>query len=145
MPRVGMIKVLLTLATALGFASVTLGQQAPTITHTPPANTDPTSGVQMYRSYCAVCHGVDGTGNGPAAPALKRVPSDLTQLAKKNGGQFPDFRVSNIITGDAAVTAHGSREMPMWGDVFRTLQRDDMVVKLRVHNLVDYLASIQQK
>jgi len=134
-----------TLVALLGFASVTYAQQTPTITHTAPTNTDPTSGIQMYRTYCAVCHGVDGTGNGPAAPALKIAPPDLTQLAKKNGGQFPRFRVSNIVTGDAVVTAHGSREMPTWGDVFRSLQRDDMIVKLRVQNLVNYIASIQQK
>ena len=99
----------------------------------------------MYRAYCAVCHGLDGKGNGPAAPALKQTLPDLTLLAKKNGGQFPTFRVSNIITGDAHIIAHGSREMPMWGDLFRDIQRNDAMVKLRVHNLVDYLVSIQQK
>lgn len=98
----------------------------------------------MYRTYCAVCHGLDGKGSGPAVPALKQKLPDLTLLSKKNGGEFPAFRVSNIIQGDAVVTAHGSKEMPMWGDVFRVLKRDEAVVKLRVHNLSQYIASLQQ-
>jgi mono/diheme cytochrome c family protein len=126
-------------------APCTWSQQGPTITRGPAPDTDPTSGVQMYRVHCAVCHGVDGKGNGPAAPALKQPPSDLTQLSKKNGGKFPDFRVANVIEGDSVLPVHGSREMPIWGDVFRSIQRDDPVVKLRVHNLTQYIASLQQK
>jgi mono/diheme cytochrome c family protein len=99
----------------------------------------------MYRAHCAVCHGLDGKGNGPAAPALKQLPSDLTQLSKKNGGKFPDFRVANVIQGDSVLVAHGSRDMPMWGDIFRSIQRNDPVVTLRVHNLTEYIASLQQK
>jgi mono/diheme cytochrome c family protein len=122
-------------------------QQQPTIEHVPAPNVDPTSGVQMYHAYCAVCHALDGKGDGPAAPALKRQPPDLTLLAKKNGGQFPTFRVSNIIMGegDTIIPAHGSRDMPMWGDIFSDIQRNDAIIKLRVHNLTEYLASIQQK
>lgn len=99
----------------------------------------------MYRAYCAVCHGLDGKGSGPAASALKQRLPDLTLLSKKNGGKFPDFRVTGVIQGDAAIAAHGSRDMPMWGDVFRDLKRDESTVTLRVHNLTQYLASIQQK
>jgi hypothetical protein len=81
----------------------------------------------------------------PAAPALKQSPSDLTQLSKKNGGKFPDMRFATIVQGDSVVPAHGSRDMPMWGDIFRSIQRDDALVKLRVHNLAEYVASLQQK
>lgn len=132
-------------ALVLCVTSTAYSQQKPIIKHVPPPDTNPTSGAEMYHAYCAVCHGVDGKGNGPAAPALRRTPPDLTLLTRKNGGQFPTFRVSNIITGDAAVAAHGSREMPMWGDVFRTIQGDEEIVKLRVHNLVEYIVSLQQK
>jgi mono/diheme cytochrome c family protein len=117
-------------------------QQKPMIEHAPPPYSDPTSGSEMYRTYCAVCHGLDGKGDGPAAAALKRMPPDLTLLAKKNGGDFPTFRVSNIITGYTAYAAHGSREMPMWGYAFR---ENDAMVKLRIHNLIQYLGSLQQK
>jgi hypothetical protein len=66
-------------------------------------------------------------------------------LSKKNNGEFPIFRVTNIIQGDTVVTAHGSSEMPMWGDVFCGLRRDETVVRLRVHNLAKYIASLSQK
>jgi len=115
------------------------------IKEVPAPDIDPASGVQMYRAYCAACHGLDGKGHGPAAPALKEPLQDLTLLSKKNGGEFPMFRVSNIIKGDSEIVAHGSRDMPMWGDVFRELKRDESVVTLRVHNLARYIESMQQK
>ena len=52
------------------------------IRHVPVKATSPASGPEMYTSYCAVCHGLDGKGNGPAAEALKVPPPDLTALAK---------------------------------------------------------------
>jgi mono/diheme cytochrome c family protein len=118
--------------------------QKPRIEQTSPRYTDPSSGVEMYRTYCAVCHGVDGKGNGPAAPALKQALPDLTLLSTNNRGTFPSFRVSNVIQGDAEIAAHGSKEMPMWGDAFRAINRDESLVKLRVHNLTQYLTSIQK-
>jgi mono/diheme cytochrome c family protein len=129
--------------------SVSLGvagyaQDRTAVKHSPAPNTDPASGVEMYRTYCAVCHGLDGKGNGPAAAALKQALPDLTLLSKKNGGEFPMFHVSNVIQGDSVIAAHGSKDMPMWGDVFRELKRDESVVKLRVHNLAQYIASLQQ-
>jgi mono/diheme cytochrome c family protein len=130
---------------ALGLSVSAFPQQTPTVTRGPAPPTTPTSGVEMYHSYCAVCHGLDGRGNGPAAPALKQQPPDLTQLSRKNGGKFPDFRIANVIQGDSLPIAHGSRDMPVWGDVFRSMQRDDTMVKLRVHNLTEYVASLQQK
>jgi len=135
----------LVLFLVVSFTLSALPQQKPTITRGPAQQTDPTSGVEMYLSHCAVCHGPDGKGNGPAAPALKQSPSDLTQLSKKNGGKFPDMRFATVVQGDSVVPAHGSRDMPMWGDIFRSLERNDAIVKLRVHNLAEYVASLQQK
>jgi len=92
------------LVVMVSFALVGYSQlQKPTIKQTSPQYTDPTSGLEMYRTYCAVCHGVAGKGNGPAAPALRQAPPDLTLLSKKRGGEFPSFRVSNIIQGDAEI------------------------------------------
>lgn len=119
--------------------------QQPEIKRVPPENTPITSGAEMFRTYCAVCHGVDGKGNGPAVPALARQPPDLTQLTRKNGGKFPTFIVSNVILGDEFIAAHGSRDMPMWGDVFRSKNRDESAIKLRMHNLTEYIESLQQK
>jgi len=103
------------------------------------------SGAEMYRTYCASCHGVDGKGAGPAASALKKAVPDLTQIAKRNKGKFPDFRVTHIIDGYEVEAAHGSRDMPVWGDYFRSKKRDDAIVLLREHNLTEYIRSIQQK
>ncbi len=101
------------------------------------------SGVEMYKTWCASCHGVQGKGDGPAAAALKKPPVDLTQLAKKNGGKFPTEKVRNYIDGTDEVAAHGSRDMPVWGSFFRRLGVDD--VTYRVVTLANYVASIQAK
>lgn len=110
-----------------------------------PAVTPVTVGQEMFRAYCASCHGLDAKGNGPASPALRNRPPDLTQLSKRNGGKFPSVRVATIIQGDQFITAHGSREMPIWGEAFRNVNRDEALAKLKVHNLTLYIESVQQK
>jgi len=108
--------------------------------------TDPTSGVAMYKAYCASCHGAEGRGDGPAAPALKTPPTDLTRLAAGNGGKFPDAHVVQVIKGDVTTAAHGNKDMPVWGPVFLGMgQRSTAQVQLRISNLVKYLESIQQR
>lgn len=102
------------------------------------------SGAASFKAYCAQCHGVSGRGDGPAAKALKVMPADLTTLAKRNGGRFPDVAVKQVINGDIDNPVHGSREMPMWGQVFRSVE-DPSVVELRVFNLVKYLEEMQLK
>ena len=108
--------------------------------------TSPGSGQGMFREYCAVCHGAEGRGDGPAANALKKRPADLTQLARKNNGKFPEVHVMNFITGEEAIAAHGTRDMPMWGELFRTLSPSDQAVpKIRVNVLAEYIKSIQAR
>jgi mono/diheme cytochrome c family protein len=100
----------------------------------------------MFMTYCVACHGKDGKGGGPAAAALKRTPSDLTTLAARNGGKFPELRVYAAIHGDGEVVAHGSKEMPVWGEVFQSMSRDSGAGKqMRVANLTAYIKSIQAK
>lgn len=100
----------------------------------------------MFNAYCASCHGQDGKGNGPAAPALKTPPADLAQLTLKNGGKFPELQVAQAIKGDWMTAAHGSKEMPVWGPVFLYLaHHDPAAMQLRVRNLTKYIESIQQK
>lgn len=140
--------ILIGLSLTAGLAFFGYAQQRADIKHVPTSDTNPASGAQMYRTYCAVCHGLDGKGSGPAASALKKPIPDLTLLSKKNHGEYPDFKVTNVIQGDynaPVITAHGSKDMPMWGDVFDTLKPDEGVVKLRIHNLTEYIRSLQQK
>jgi len=99
-------------------------------------------GVDSFKAYCAVCHGDRAKGDGPAATALKKAPADLTTIAKRNG-KFSAADVENTITGQSVMASHGSRDMPIWGPVFRSLSSDDAVAKLRVANLVDYIKGIQ--
>lgn len=108
--------------------------------------TSPASGREMYMEYCAVCHGKDAKGGGPAASELKRTPPDLSTLAKRNGGKFPYTEVSNTLRFGTTVPAHGSREMPIWGRLFGSLNTShDVEVHQRVVNLTNYLASVQTK
>jgi len=116
------------------------------IKHVPAKATSPASGQEMYTAYCAVCHGSDGKGGGPAAEALKVPPPDLTTLARKNGGKYPSDRVASAIQGDLHLPAHGSKEMPVWGNLFwRMSQGHASEVQLRVTNLNNYGESLQAK
>lgn len=111
-------------------------------TQLPPAYVP--SGKQMYREYCAACHGSDGKGHGPAAPSLRTHPSDLTTLAKRRGGTFPVDYVTNVLQFGLGFSAHGSTEMPVWGPLFRYIENyNEAAVRQRIKNLCDFLESIQ--
>jgi mono/diheme cytochrome c family protein len=118
-------------------------QPAPRIKYATPENISPANGPEMFRAYCSVCHGTGGLGDGPAASALKKRPADLTQLTRKNNGSFPVYRVANVIMGADVSTSHGSRDMPVWGSVFRNLRPD--TVKLRIDNLTSFIESLQRQ
>lgn len=104
------------------------------------------TGSQLFRTYCASCHGATGRGNGPLAEQLRRMPPDLTQFTRRNGGMFPSERVYRIIDG-RDVSSHGDREMPVWGDVFKTVPGGSSAaaVKARIDAIVRYLAGIQER
>ena len=121
----------------------------PVVKTTPIKQTSPASGKEMFAAYCAPCHGADGKGNGPAAPSMKATPTDLTQMAKKNGGKFPANSLASTLkfgSGGTAAGAHGSASMPVWGPLFQSLDRfHDTSVQQRVSNLITYVESIQAK
>ena len=106
----------------------------------------PVSGPKLFQTYCASCHGSDGKGGGPMAASLKTWPADLTLIAQRNQGSFPTLHIREAIDGEGTIPAHGSRDMPTWGPVFRSIAhgRADSA-QLRINNLVAYLESIQEK
>jgi len=124
-------------------ASLLPGQ--PHIKHTPIPTTHANDGAEMYRAYCASCHGMDGKGSGPASAALNGPLPDLTKLAQANEGAFPSASVLMTLGRVRGSGAHGSEEMPIWGDVFRSSSggADEMGVQMRLYNLTRFLDSIQ--
>jgi len=110
-----------------------------------PPNFVPT-GKEMFKQYCAACHGLDAKGHGPARSALKIPAADLTTLSKRHGGEFPYDLVTNVLRFGPGVAAHGSSDMPTWGGIFQYMDNyNQSVVQKRIKNLCDYLASLQEK
>jgi mono/diheme cytochrome c family protein len=109
-------------------------------------SSDPISGEGLYRMYCAVCHGRSGRGDGPAATELKTPPADLTTLARRHGGKFPEAYVTDVLKNGVKLPAHGTSDMPVWGPLFGTIGgTDQALVNIRITNLVTYLKSLQVK
>jgi mono/diheme cytochrome c family protein len=135
-----------------GLASIALSaaaqQPAPTVHDVPIQQTPIDSGQKMFTAYCAVCHGADGTGNGPAAKALKIPPANLTLLSQKNLGVFPAKHVESVLQFGVQNPAHGTAEMPIWGNLMLTLHPSSQdaaaLVNQRIFNLTEYLKKIQK-
>lgn len=111
------------------------------------------AGQREYQVNCSNCHGNDGKGAGPFVELLRKSPPDLTRLAASNGGVFPIARVFDSIEG-SSVTAHGGRDMPIWGQVYRIEAAEywgelpynpEAAVRARVLSLIDYLYRIQAR
>jgi len=101
---------------------------------------------KCIQTYCAVCHGTDGKGAGPAASALKVPPTDLSALSKNNGGKYPGLKVDASIRGESSLPAHGSKDMPVWGHLFWSMSSGhEGEVQQRVTNLTKYIQSLQAK
>jgi mono/diheme cytochrome c family protein len=96
------------------------------------------SGAALYRNYCWSCHGPGGLGNGPFTFALRVVPPNLTTLAQRNGGSFPRDKVTRVIAG-VGLRAHGDREMPVYGDLFRRGRPGDSGAAERIDAVVMFL------
>ena len=107
---------------------------------------DSFKGAELYKAYCATCHGKDGKGGGPMAASLKVPPADLTKISVRNGGTFPSLRVQKIIAGEEQPAgAHGNREMPVWGPIFSEVSWDQDLGRVRVYSLAMYLEELQAK
>ena len=110
-----------------------------------PRPTAAVDGKTLFRQYCAVCHGLDGKGAGPAVSALKQAPTDLTAINRQHNGRFPDDKILRILNGAEPIASHGTQEMPIWGPVFYGMSNNLSLGQLRVHALVSYLEQIQAK
>ena len=108
-----------------------------------PANYVP-SGGQIYKQYCAPCHGTDAKGHGPVGRALRKPAPDLTTLAKRHGGKFPYAYVIGVLHFAPGVPSHGSGSMPMWGPLFEYYYNKSSAEQ-RIQNVCDYLAFLQEK
>lgn len=118
----------------------------------PPASSEPdfaTPGRELFLENCSPCHGFDGRGHGPLAASLRTPPADLTRIAARNGGEFPEAQVSWTIDGQMDIGAHGTREMPIWGREFAEsipeLGVGEEIARGRIWSVVEYLRTIQER
>ncbi|MBI5319519.1 MAG: cytochrome c [Bradyrhizobium sp.] len=120
-------------------------------------------GKSEFQSSCASCHGTDAKGKGPVSTQLKIPTPDLTMLAKNNNGVFPTNAVYETINGFKSIPAHGTRDMPIWGERFNPIvnlphhvdlsywklagpdKSPEVVVRTRILAVIDYLNRVQQK
>jgi hypothetical protein len=80
------------------------------------------------------------------APALVKKPPDLTSIAKRAGGKFPEERVRSTIDGRTELAAHGARDMPVWGLSFAEPGRDvssEREIEAEIRALVRFIAKLQ--
>jgi mono/diheme cytochrome c family protein len=96
----------------------------------------PLSGAELYKQYCATCHGNDLKGNGAAPPPPFRTPPDLTTLARRHDGKFPEAYVSDVLWNGVTMPAHDPAQMPVWGTDFEAIE---------ITNLTNYIKSLQAK
>lgn len=131
--------------TLLPGLAATVAAQEGGSTRTGPDPQAAAEGRRIYQRYCAVCHGEDGTGNGPMATELRMPPTDLTRLAAANNGVFPLQAVAMSIDGRGSTRAHGTPDMPAWGEVFgRATGTGTSRVDSAVARITHYVWSIQR-
>jgi len=129
----------------LALAACATAREAPSIPNLDPMLVE--AGAELFVTYCASCHGADALGDGPAASPLGPPPPDLTRIAQRSGGEFPESSIAMKIDGRFDLPTHGSREMPVWGarlaDEMPGFAMGDEVARGRIASLVEYLKSLQ--
>ena len=136
----------LLMAAALAPLALSASDQT-TGSKTPPLIIPSMYGRDLYGFYCASCHGPDGKGKGPVAPALNVAVPDLTTLATRHGGTFPKAWVESFVTGnrEPLPAAHGSKAMPVWGPIFLALEPNAAANRVRIENIVAHIESLQKR
>jgi mono/diheme cytochrome c family protein len=106
------------------------------------------SGRGTYMQYCTSCHGVDGRGEGTLADSLGKKVPDLTLMSSRYDGVFPCEYVLRTIDGRQEFLAHGTRQMPIWGNIWRPGEEDtheaEVATQRTLNGLLHYLESIQR-
>ena len=135
------------LTCALSAAVVALAASTAFAQQTAEAVVSGNDGSALYKTYCAVCHGKEGKGDGPLAANLRVRPPDLTGLAKRADGKFDAEKVHRIVDGRDPVKGHGGPDMPVWGDAFKRSADgfSEEKVKQRIGAVVSHLQDIQAK
>jgi mono/diheme cytochrome c family protein len=112
-------------------------------------------GKHEYLRSCASCHGVTGKGDGPVIKSLIKPPPDLTKLSEANKGVFPFSRIFDVLDGRIEIMIHGTRDMPVWGEVYTrewnsrlpqslvSKEGTEAMVRIRMLMLIEYIASLQ--
>ena len=107
------------------------------------------SGEDLYRRFCASCHGVAGRGDGPVSTSLRVEVPDLTLVASRANGSYPRERVVRIIDGRHIIGAHGTRTMPVWGEDLARLEignpEAERAAQIIIGRLADYVGSLQRR
>lgn len=137
---------------ALAASLLLSGLAALTLPAGPAMAQDAIIGQQEFQLHCAVCHGMKGLGDGPVGVILKTPAPNLAFIAERNGGKFPFQRVYEIIDGGAVIAAHGTRDMPIWGERYRSESKPvtpdqasiaDLLAQQRILSLVYYIGTLQ--
>jgi hypothetical protein len=93
-------------------------------------------------------HGSAGRGDGPVSRDLKVKVPNLTLLRGNNKGAYPLDRVMSSIDGSRPVRAHGTRNMPVWGEVFRQEHEKEKYTELtsllKAKLIAEYVGTLQK-
>jgi nucleotide-binding universal stress UspA family protein/mono/diheme cytochrome c family protein len=146
-PTAGLVAVALLAAVLFAPLAVLPAAAQEPAAQPPAAMRQRVTGGEVFRTYCATCHGPTGRGDGPLASSMRRKPADLTEIAKRNGGEYPSEIVYRTIDGKTPIRGHGGPDMPVWGDAFARSRDggDEATVKERIDSLVDYIRTLQVK
>lgn len=104
-------------------------------------------GEIYYKSYCAICHGENADGQSEMASILNTPPMDLTSIAKRRGGNFPEDEIARIIATAERTPGHSLGEMPAWWETLKKAEKieDPELVRQKIENIVAYLKTLQRE